>query len=411
MDSVQWKEEVWQRERREQETIQGTAGMVAYRKPMKWSAVLHGLLMAALLCISPLLGAASLDRPLGPYLEFPPTTRYVVHANFSWPIFVLLLFFITGICIPILYRFITYSASHGKRQTTRHPLPWWSWLGVAVIVVTWVLAWNRFIFFQPLQRFTFFPLWAGYILVVNGLTWRRQGSCLLRSRGRVFMVLFPVSALFWWYFEYLNRFVQNWYYVGGENISAAEYVIHASICFSTVLPAVFSTCELLGTFSLLTGAFAQWRPVIVPGRQWAGMILLAGSALSLSGLAYFPDYLFPLVWISPLLIIVGTQLFTGRPTIFGGLAKGDWRQIVLPALAALVCGFFWELWNWKSLAHWEYSVPFVQRFHLFAMPLLGYAGYLPFGLQCIAAGTLVGTAAGLEAEVVHTAAPCNPGNA
>jgi hypothetical protein len=24
----------------------------------------------------------------------------------------------------------------------------------------------------------------------------------------------------------------------------------------------------------------------------------------------------------------------------------------------------------------------VQRFHLFEMPLLGYAGYLPFGIEC-----------------------------
>jgi hypothetical protein len=31
-----------------------------------------------------------------------------------------------------------------------------------------------------------------------------------------------------------------------------------------------------------------------------------------------------------------------------------------------------------------YHVPFVQRFHIFEMPLLGYAGYLPFGLECLA---------------------------
>jgi len=43
---------------------------------------------------------------------------------------------------------------------------------------------------------------------------------------------------------------------------------------------------------------------------------------------------------------------------------------------------FWELWNWGSLAKWTYSVPYVQRFQLFEMPLLGYAGYLPFGLEC-----------------------------
>jgi hypothetical protein len=56
----------------------------------------------------------------------------------------------------------------------------------------------------------------------------------------------------------------------------------------------------------------------------------------------------------------------------------------LGAIAALVCGFWWELWNFKSLAHWEYAIPSVHRFQLFEMPLLGYGGYLPFGLECLA---------------------------
>ena len=61
----------------------------------------------------------------------------------------------------------------------------------------------------------------------------------------------------------------------------------------------------------------------------------------------------------------------------------------LPPLAALVCGFFWEMWNFYSLARWTYSIPYVQRFHLFEMPILGYGGYLPFGLECLVVGTLV----------------------
>ena len=54
----------------------------------------------------------------------------------------------------------------------------------------------------------------------------------------------------------------------------------------------------------------------------------------------------------------------------------------LLALAALICGFFWELWNLPELPHWEYAVPYLDRFHLFAMPAVGYTGYLPFGPVC-----------------------------
>jgi len=345
--------------------------------------------MAVLLCITPLCGVVFLDVPLAPYLEFPPTTRYIIHAPFNRPVFLLLSLFTAATCFPFLYRLVTIKPDRKKTTGDPYPFPWWGRLGIVIVAVFWVLAWNRFPFFHPLQRYTFFPLWTGYILVINGLSCRRNGTCLLRSRPRFFITLFPASALFWWYFEYLNRFVQNWYYLGGGNISAAEYVIHASICFSTVLPAVLSTTEFLKTLPRTSAAFDGMPPVPFAGKKIIGRLLIAGAAFSLAVLAVFPDYLFPLVWISPLLVIVGTQLVSGRPTIFNGLEKGDWRSVILPALAALICGFFWEMWNWKSLAHWEYSVPFVHRFQIFAMPLLGYAGYLPFGLECAAVALLI----------------------
>ena len=356
--------------------------------------VVHYVWMVALLCITPLFGVIYLDLPLAPYLEFPPTTRYVIHAPFQWSAFLLLFLFIAAVCFPFLYRLITNKSYQGKRKKVTYPFPWWGWLGIVMVLVFWVLAWGRFSFFQPLQRYTFVPLWIGYILAVNGLSCRRQGTCLLRSQPCFFPMLFPASALFWWYFEYLNRFVQNWYYLDVLNMSAAEYVIHASICFSTVLPAVLSTNEFLGTFPRLVNAFADWHPVTFSGNKGIGWLLLAGAGLSLGGLAVFPDFLFPLVWISPLLVIVGIQLVSQRPTIFAEVTKGNWQHIVLPALAALTCGFFWEMWNWKSLAHWEYSVPFVYRFPIFEMPILGYAGYLPFGLECVAAAALIELASG-----------------
>jgi hypothetical protein len=40
------------------------------------------------------------------------------------------------------------------------------------------------------------------------------------------------------------------------------------------------------------------------------------------------------------------------------------------------------MWNYGALAQWHYSIPYAQRFRIFEMPLLGYAGYLPFGVMC-----------------------------
>jgi hypothetical protein len=113
-----------------------------------------------------------------------------------------------------------------------------------------------------------------------------------------------------------------------------------------------------------------------------GIFLL--SSVGLTGIGIWPSYLFPLVWVAPLLLITSLQAVAGEETIFSSIARGDWKALWLPALAALVCGFFWEMWNYKSLSHWEYAVPFVHRLQVFEMPLLGYAGYLPFGLECVA---------------------------
>jgi hypothetical protein len=108
----------------------------------------------------------------------------------------------------------------------------------------------------------------------------------------------------------------------------------------------------------------------------------------------FPNLLFPLLWISPLLIIVSLRTLSGQTHVLSPLAVGDWRPVVTAAAAALVCGFFWEMWNFYSLARWTYRVPYVQRFSIFEMPVLGYAGYLPFGLECVAAARLLEDAAG-----------------
>ena len=54
------------------------------------------------------------------------------------------------------------------------------------------------------------------------------------------------------------------------------------------------------------------------------------------------------------------------------------------SVAALVCGLAWETWNFYAAAKWVYSVPYVHAFQIWEMPLLGFAGYLPFGLECAA---------------------------
>lgn len=56
------------------------------------------------------------------------------------------------------------------------------------------------------------------------------------------------------------------------------------------------------------------------------------------------------------------------------------------------------MWNFGSLAEWHYSTTFGQRFPLFEMPLLGYWGYLPFGVEYALIMRLVAAVVGRNRE-------------
>ena len=123
------------------------------------------------------------------------------------------------------------------------------------------------------------------------------------------------------------------------------------------------------------------------GRTAIATLIAAGAGLILIGI--WPNLLFPLLWLAPLLIVGALQTLMGEHQVFAEMAAGDWRRAMAAATAALICGFFWEMWNLYSLAKWKYSIPLVHRFSVFEMPILGYAGYLPFGLECLVIGDLL----------------------
>ncbi|MEJ2070954.1 MAG: hypothetical protein P8X58_11200 [Syntrophobacterales bacterium] len=51
-------------------------------------------------------------------------------------------------------------------------------------------------------------------------------------------------------------------------------------------------------------------------------------------------------------------------------------------LAGLLCGLWWELWNYPSPVKWIYTLPVLNFGKIFEMPVLGYLGFLPFALEC-----------------------------
>jgi len=344
--------------------------------------------LAVMLLGLPLTGIYLAGQPLTKYLEFPPHTRYVIHAPFSWPHFMAYAIFILGVTVPLIARAVRHPRRLDQPAGLMRSYPWWGWTALAAGVFFWILAWTRFDWFAFFQPHTFTPLWLSYIVTANAILYRRTGRCMLTHRTGFFLMLFPVSAVFWWFFEFLNRFVQNWYYAG-VLVNNWEYFWYGTLSFATVLPAVLGTRDLIMDTGWLQNGFDRCPALPLPhSRLLAGLILVLAAA-GLTGIGVWPNLLFALLWISPLLIFVSLQILAGEENLLDNVIRGDWRIIIASAAAALICGFFWEMWNYFSLAKWHYSVPYVDRFHLFEMPVLGYAGYLPFGLECTVIGDML----------------------
>jgi len=229
--------------------------------------------------------------------------------------------------------------------------------------------------------YLFFPLWLGYVLIVDALVWTRTGTSLWSRSRKRFALLFCLSAPVWWLFELINWRTGNWQYLGRELFSPLEFNLISTVPFSTVMPAVFETAELIQTFRW-TQKFSS-RPR-VPATPGIFLVLFVAGLATLVSLLVWPKIFYPFTWISLVLILEPVNYWTGRPHFLQKLREGDWRTVVSLALGALICGFFWEMWNYYSFPKWVYHIPGAEFLRVFQMPLLGYGGYIPFALELYA---------------------------
>ncbi len=259
------------------------------------------------------------------------------------------------------------------------------WVGLALIAVCWPLNW---LLPDETRRtsYLFFPLWLGYILTMDGLVALRSGTSIFTRSRLQFALLFVASAPGWWLFEVINWRTQNWEYLGRQSFSGLEYFLLATVSFSTVMPAVFESAEFVRTFRW-TERFVH-GPRLLPTHgvlvgQWIGGFGMLALTL------LWPRYCYPLVWGSVFLILEPVNALLGRQSFFDWLKDGDWRPVVSLSTGALLCGFFWEMWNLNAYPKWIYHTPGVEFLYVFEMPLLGYLGYLPFSWELFALRSFV----------------------
>lgn len=274
-------------------------------------------------------------------------------------------------------------------DSERQPLPWWFWLGLALMVFFWWLMWARVTPFGDLVYFAFSPMWWGFIIMLDGIVYyRNNGNSLLKTRPGLFWFSAAISVIGWGYFEFYDYFVlENWYYPNGDMTALPHGLIVALflIAYTTVWPAIFEWFSLLNTFPKLVARYKNGPKIPLNG-TW---LMVIGFVI-LFAMVFFPRLMFWGIWIGPMIVLVGMLMRLHIWTPFTALSAGNWSPAILIALSSLFNGFLWEMWNYGS-AHpdigyptnpnyWIYDIPFVNVLHFFSeMPLLGYYGYLPFG--------------------------------
>jgi hypothetical protein len=255
--------------------------------------------------------------------------------------------------------------------------------GLAVIAATLVA--SRFSEAVDLLRF---PIcWAGVLLLLDGVARRRRGRSPLAS-AQEWIACGTASVLFWDVFELVDLRLRNWWYAG-VSPSPLWSAVFGALSFATVLPAVRLALAILRGPETVgeqrsPALSEEVNAVHQPGR---GALPLAALGLLMLALALaFPRWAFPLAWLFLWPLCEAACRLLPRRALSSPLES---RAFVRTALLGLPLGLVWESLNWGCARGWVYTVPHVERWKLFEMPLPGYLGYLPFLLEATAALALL----------------------
>jgi len=251
---------------------------------------------------------------------------------------------------------------------------WHAWLGVGLFAFALAgslsgVGWIRVWFYQF--------AWWGYICIADACIQNKSKNSLIINRWPTFVLLCLVSAVFWFGWEMVNLRLQNWFYIGVPP-RLWERWLSAWVAYATVLPGIFETYELMRAYVPAWGR--RVRPIPAT-RAWYPWFLGVGALMLVLPMAY-PKLFFPLVWGSLVFLLEPLNHFYGVSSLMRRWERGDLSPFVRLLLAGLVCGIFWESWNWLAGARWTYNIPYLNEPKLFAMPLAGYLGFAPFAVEC-----------------------------
>ena len=221
--------------------------------------------------------------------------------------------------------------------------------------------------------------WTGYILLVDGIIFKKRGSSWLTSHRSEFLFLAVLSIPLWAVFEGYNLLIKNWHYINLPENVIARYFGYAW-AFATISPAIFETAELVGLFRDRPSSIVHRPPSRLSTLDHG--LIAAGAAMVLWPLVWPSPYLAAPVWLGFIFLLDPINNRRGAESLLGDVRRGRWDRLINLSVSGFICGGLWEFWNYWARAKWIYDVPIMQNWKIFEMPWPGYFGFPPFALEC-----------------------------
>jgi hypothetical protein len=257
------------------------------------------------------------------------------------------------------------------------------WIGLAIMIVSESATLARI---EPFWSWNTPIAWTGFILFADGIVHRARGESWIRSAPREFAALALASIPLWIVFEGFNLVIDNWYYSGlPENFWLRQFGYAWS--YATIWPAIFEAADLAAVARAGRAGQARTPPPAHPAPPALPALLsiAAGALMLIAPFLVSPAaarYLAAPVWLGFIFLLDPINARLGGESLWADWRAGRRDRLINLALGGLLCGALWEFWNFWSRAKWHYTVPIMENWKIFEMPLPGYFGFPAFAFEC-----------------------------